>query len=79
MLPFLKNQKEGGAAASSETLKRDPDEGAEYDMLDAVAEDLLAAIESKDAGLLKSALQSLVDHIQTQDVGQDQQVAEEIA
>lgn len=71
MLPFLKNQKEGGVAASSETLKREPDETAEYGTLDAVAEDLLAAIESKDAGLLKAALTSLVDHIQSLDAVQD--------
>lgn len=73
MLPFLKNR-EGGASAPIETIERTPDEPADYDMLDAVAEDLLAAIAAKDKGLLKSALASLCDHIQGMDMAQDQEM-----
>lgn len=72
MLPFLKNRDEGGASGPAESIERKPDEGGDYDTLDAVAEDLLKAIEKKDAALLKSALSSLCDHIQAQDVAQDE-------
>ncbi len=71
MLPFLKNRDDGVGVGPAETKERKPDEGADFDMLDAVAEDLLAAIEKKDKGMLKSALASLVDHIQSQDAEQD--------
>ncbi len=72
-LPFLKN-KEGGMSAPIEVIERDHDEG--FDMLDAVAEDILAAIKKADKGALKEALSALVDHIQTQDIEQDQLMGE---
>ncbi len=78
MLPFLKNRDEGGASGPVETLEREPDEGGDYDMLDAVAGDILAAIAAKDATLLKEALQAFADHIQSQDVVQDETLAEEL-
>lgn len=73
MLPFLKNRDGGAASGPVESIERTPDEGSDYDMLDAVADDLLAAFEAKDKALLKSALQSFVDHIQAQDVMQDEE------
>lgn len=76
MLPFLKNREEGAQSGPIEKLERKPDQGDDYDMLDAVAEDLLAAIAAKDKGLLKSALASLVDHIQMTDLAQDQEMGE---
>lgn len=70
MLPFLKNRDDGVGVGPSETLKRDHDEG--FDLLSAVAEDLLMAVEKKDKGRLKGALEALVSHIQDLDEQQDQ-------
>lgn len=72
MLPFLKNREEGGMSGPVETIEREPDDGEGYDMLDAVAEDMLAALAAKDKGMLKSALSSLVEHIKSEDAQQDQ-------
>lgn len=72
MIPFLKNKKEGSVSLPADVIERDPDDGSEaYEMLDAVAEDLLDAIEKKDRGLLKSALEALCEHIKDQDEIQD--------
>lgn len=77
MLPFLKNKQEGGAAGPVETIEREPDEGSEkFDVLDAVAEDLLQALEQKDKGLLKSALEAFAEHLQDMDDQQDQGMGE---
>lgn len=76
MLPFLKNRDDGAASMPMETKERSPDEDASYDMLDAVAEDLLMAIEKKDKSLLKSALSALCDHLQDMDSQQDQSMME---
>lgn len=73
MLPFLKNAQDASASAPVESVERSPDEGEDYDTLSAVAEDILHAIEKKDVNHLKSALQSLVDHVQSQDMDQDNQ------
>lgn len=64
-LPFLKN-KEGGASSApvSETLNTRPDDDKEMDLLDACAEDIIAAIHKKDVKMLKEALESLVVYIQ---------------
>lgn len=72
MLPFLKNRDDGVGVGPVESIKREPDEGAEYDMLDAVAEDILDALEKKDKGMLKSALSALCQHVQDQDQAQDE-------
>ncbi len=69
MLPYLKN-KEGGMSAPVESQERKHDE--DFDMLDAVAGDLLQAIEKKDKAALKAALSALCDHIQDLDSEQDQ-------
>lgn len=65
MLPYLKHEKESGAASS------DP-EGEDYSMLDAVAEDLLHAIAKKDKTLVKEALAALCEHLQKEDQEQDE-------
>lgn len=70
MLPFLKLKDEASASMPVETIERDHDEG--FDMLDAVAEDLLSAMEKKDKGLLKAALQSFAEHLQDMDQKQDE-------
>lgn len=75
MLPFLKNKKEGSVSAPIEIIEREPDEGAEsFEMLDAVVDDMLEAIHSKDKGLLKSALEALIEHIQDIDAVQDEEL-----
>lgn len=56
MLPFLKLNKEAGASGPVESVKRQPDEDSEYDMLESAAEDLIAAVHSKDVKLARSAL-----------------------
>ncbi len=71
MLPFLKNRSDG-ASMPVETVERDHDEG--FDMLDAVAGDILEAVKAGDKSRLKSALGALVDHIQDQDKEQDQEM-----
>jgi len=70
MLPFLKNRDDGVGVGPVETKERKHDE--DYDMLDAVAQDLLAAVEKKDVSLVKAALASLCTHIQDLDEEQDQ-------
>ena len=70
MLPFLKNRDDGIGVGETETKEREHDE--DFDLLGAVAEDLLAAIEKKDAKLLRSALEALCEHIQDLDAVQDQ-------
>jgi hypothetical protein len=72
MLPHLRHRDDGGSAGPVETVKREPDEGEDYGTLDAVADDLLAALEKKDRARVKAALQSLVDHIQSADIAQDE-------
>ncbi len=74
MLPFLKNRDDGvGLGPVPESIERKPDdEGDGFDMLDAVAEDLLQAIEKKDVTLLKEVLAAFADHIQTLDTAQDE-------
>lgn len=70
MLPFLKNRDDGVGVGPVETLERDHDEG--FDMLEAVADDLLTAIEKKDKARLKGALEALISHIQDLDYEQDE-------
>lgn len=71
MLPFLKNKEEGSVSGPIETLERSPDEDPAFDMLDAVAEDLMDAIKKGDKAGLKAALAALCDHIQMMDADQD--------
>lgn len=72
MLPFLKKQQEGSMSGPIEVIERTPDEGSDsFEMLDAIAEDIIMAVEKKDKSLLKSALESLCDHIQSMDEIQD--------
>ncbi len=71
MLPFRKNQDDGVGVGPIATIERKPDEDKEFDMVDAVAEDILMAVEKKDKALLKEALGALVSHIQDLDQEQD--------
>lgn len=59
MIPFLKN-KEASTASASEPIQRKPDDGSEpdYDGMEAAAEDLIAAVHSKDAKAVAAALRA---------------------
>jgi hypothetical protein len=72
MLPFRKKDDDGLGQAVIPKIERKSDDEGSYDMLDAVAEDLLLALEKKDKGMIKAALQSLCDHIQDMDAEQDE-------
>lgn len=71
MLPFLKNRDDGVGTGPVETKDRKPDDDS-FDMLDAVAEDVMDAVKKGDKKALKDALAALVEHIQMQDVEQDE-------
>lgn len=72
MLPFLKRKQEASYSESvDDEVTRKPDNEPEYDMLDAIAEDMLAAVSKKDVNLLKDALRSLLDHARAEDYEQD--------
>lgn len=77
MLPFMKSKQEASVVdGDDEPIVRKPDDGSSLDMLDAVADDMLAAFQKKDKALLKSALDALCEHIQSLDEEQDQQQLE---
>lgn len=77
MLPFLKNRDDGvGVGPVPESIERKPDDGADLDMLSAVAEDLFTAIEKKDKKLFKEALEAFCSYVQEMDEEQDQEMAE---
>lgn len=58
MLPFLKLKQEGSSSMPVEHIKRESDEGSDYDMLESAAEDLISAIHSKDVKAVCSALRA---------------------
>jgi hypothetical protein len=76
MLPFLRNRDDGVGVGTVETKERKPDDGDSYDMLDAIAEDLLLAVEKKNKAMIKAALESFMDHIQAVDVEMDKEMME---
>lgn len=60
MLPFIKKSKEASVAVPSQSVERKPDDESEeaFDSLEMVAQDLIDAMQSKDAKLLALALRS---------------------
>lgn len=59
MLPFLKRNQEGSASGAVESIKREPDDGADaYDPVHSAAEDLISAIHSKDVSAVAEALKA---------------------
>ena len=58
MLPFLRNLKEASVSGEPESIKREHDEGADFDMLESAAEDLISAIHAKDTKAVVSALRA---------------------
>lgn len=76
MLPFLKDRHEGAMSGPVESIKRDPDEEQDYEMLDAICHDMMEAFEKKDKKLLKATLEALLEHIKEQDEIQDDSMEE---
>lgn len=73
MLPFLKNKEASVAeSAEDEPLKRKSDDGESFEILDAIAEDILSAIKSDSKSHLKSALDALCEYLKQEDEEQDQ-------
>ena len=71
-LPFLKQKQEASSSEPIDSITRKPDEN-DFDMLDAVVEDLMYAIEKKDKNVLKDALISLITYVQSMDAEQDEE------
>ncbi len=71
-IPFLKRKLEPNIAGDEDTIGRKPD-SSEYEMLDAIAEDMMEAWDRKDKELLKAALESLCDYIAEEDEEQDEE------
>ena len=73
MIPFLKTKHEVGVSTPDEVKMRKSDDEEEggYELLDAVVEDMLEAFHKKDKGMLKMALEALIDHIKEEDEIQD--------
>jgi rhamnogalacturonyl hydrolase YesR len=67
-LPFLKHEKEAGSASSDS-------DGEDYSMLDAIAEDIMSALEKSSKSMLKEALAALLEHIKEEDTKQDAEMA----
>ena len=70
MLPFLKHNQDAAASGPIDKMERKPDEGAEYDVLESAAEDLIHAVHSKDVKAATAALRAAIDlHFQSNEEG----------
>jgi hypothetical protein len=69
MLPFLK-EREGAASLPVDHKRIGPKE--DYDLLSAIADDILAAVKTSSPPMLKAALSSFMNHIRDTDEMQDQ-------
>lgn len=58
MLPFLKKAHDASVSAPVEPIKREPDEGAEYDSLHSAAQDLISAVKAGDVAGVADALRA---------------------
>ncbi len=74
MLPFLRDNQDVAMSKPIERIHRSDD--SDYSLLDAVAEDMMAAFKSGDVKRLKAALESYAEHLQSVDAEQDQQLME---
>ncbi len=70
MLPFLKHQSDVVLDNAEDESDKFGD-GDEYDILSAVAEDILHAVTTRDKSLLKATLSALCDYIKEEDEVQD--------
>ncbi len=74
MLPFLRDNQDVAMSKPIERIHRSDD--SDYSLLDAVAEDMMAAFKSGDVKRLKAALESYAEHLQSVDAEQVQQLME---
>ena len=58
MLPFLKHSQDASMSAPVDVVKRTPDHEEEYDPMHAAADDLIAAVTSKDTKATADALRA---------------------
>lgn len=58
MIPFLKHKKEASVSMPADKIERKPDEGAEYDPVEAAAEDLCKAIKAEDYKAAAAAIRA---------------------
>ena len=73
MMPFLRRSEEALGDGEDESMRRKPDgDKKSYDLLDAVCEDFMSALQNHNKNLLRQALGALCDHIAAQDSKQDQ-------
>jgi len=66
MLPFLKHSKEASVAGPVEVKHREPDEEADYDMLESAAEDLISAVHAKNVKSVSAALRAAFEILESQ-------------
>lgn len=77
MLPILRSRNEGSVSQAVEPIVRKSDEGKEmesFDFLDAIVDDLHRAIPGSNKALLKTALESLIEHLRSLDTEQDSEM-----
>lgn len=73
-IPFLKRRDEASMIGDEdEPIRRKSDNPGDYEMLDAVCDDMMESIEKGDRAMLKSALEALVEHIMSLDEEQDEE------
>lgn len=72
-LPFLKHKQEGSQSTPVESLDRKPDEAKEpeMDFIAVLAEEMIEAIDKKDAAYLKDCLEAFAEHLRHMDEAQD--------
>ncbi len=66
MLPALKRKNDVGISIPAESIERKPDEGAEYDVLESAADDLIAAVHSKDTKAVCVALRAAFELLESE-------------
>lgn len=75
MIPFLKKKQEASISGPVDEVKmRKPDEDSQmdFDLIDAIAEDIMEALHTNNVSTLKEALIAFAEHIKEQDEIQDQ-------
>jgi hypothetical protein len=61
MIPYLKRTKEAAASGPVESIKRESDDGEDYDVLESAAEDLINAVHAKDVKAAAAAIRAAFD------------------
>jgi hypothetical protein len=58
MIPFLKTKYEASASMPADKITREPDEGADYDVLESAADDLMQALDEGNTKAIAAALRA---------------------